>query len=71
MAASTMMTKMVYAANPPHTPVNSGYNPLGHPSDPNYVRVLGGSDFGIDYQCPSNCIPHHEDFEQMPHILHP
>lgn len=25
------------------------YFALSHPSDPNYIRVLGGSDFGIDY----------------------
>jgi hypothetical protein len=25
------------------------YFALGHPSDPNYIRVMGGSDFGIDY----------------------
>lgn len=25
------------------------YFALSHPSDPNYIRVLGGTDFGIDY----------------------
>jgi Phosphoesterase family len=25
------------------------YFALGHPSDPNYIRIMGGSDFGIDY----------------------
>lgn len=29
---------------------------LSHPSDPNYFRVLGGSDFGIDYNSPLNSI---------------
>jgi hypothetical protein len=28
---------------------DSNYYALGHPSDPNYVRVVGGSDFGLDY----------------------
>ncbi|HET9874275.1 MAG TPA: alkaline phosphatase family protein [Mycobacterium sp.] len=25
------------------------YHALSHPSDPNYIRIMGGSDFGIDY----------------------
>ncbi|MGB5795843.1 MAG: alkaline phosphatase family protein [Mycolicibacter algericus] len=29
---------------------------LSHPSDPNYFRVLGGSDFGIDYNSEPNSI---------------
>lgn len=29
---------------------------LGHPSDPNYFRILGGSDFGIDYNSEPNAI---------------
>jgi hypothetical protein len=32
------------------------YYALGHPSDPNYIRVLGGSDFGIDYNPTGNVI---------------
>ncbi len=32
------------------------YYALGHPSDPNYFRVMGGSDFGIDYNPVSNAI---------------
>jgi hypothetical protein len=32
------------------------YYALGHPSDPNYFRVLGGSDFGIDYNSALNSI---------------
>ncbi len=30
-------------------PHDTNYFALGHPSDPNYVRVVGGSDFGLDY----------------------
>lgn len=33
----------------------SNYYALTHPSDPNYYSILGGSDFGINYNCPSNC----------------
>jgi Phosphoesterase family len=29
---------------------------LGHPSDPNYFRIMGGSDFGIDYNPAGNVI---------------
>jgi hypothetical protein len=32
------------------------YYALGHPSDPNYFRVMGGSDFGIDYNPAGNVI---------------
>jgi hypothetical protein len=28
---------------------DDNYYALGHPSDPNYFRIMGGSDFGIDY----------------------
>ena len=31
------------------------YFALAHPSDPNYYPILGGSDFGINYNCPANC----------------
>ncbi|WP_369807274.1 alkaline phosphatase family protein [Mycobacterium sp. 852002-51057_SCH5723018] len=34
----------------------NNYYALGHPSDPNYFRILGGSDFGIDYNPPPNSI---------------
>ncbi len=34
----------------------SNYFALGHPSDPNYFRVMGGSDFGIDYNPTGNVI---------------
>lgn len=32
------------------------YYALGHPSDPNYFRIMGGSDFGIDYNPAGNVI---------------
>jgi hypothetical protein len=32
-----------------NNPYDTNYFALGHPSDPNYIRPLGGSDFGIDY----------------------
>jgi len=32
------------------------YYALGHPSDPNYFRIMGGSDFGIDYNPSANAI---------------
>jgi hypothetical protein len=32
------------------------YYALGHPSDPNYIRPMGGSDFGIDYNPVSNSV---------------
>jgi hypothetical protein len=35
----------------------SNYYGLTHPSDPNYTPVIGGSDFGFNYNCPSNCFP--------------
>jgi hypothetical protein len=34
----------------------SNYYALGHPSDPNYFRIMGGSDFGIAYNPVSNAI---------------
>jgi PE family/Phosphoesterase family len=34
----------------------SNYYALGHPSDPNYIRIMGGSDFGIAYNPVSNVI---------------
>jgi hypothetical protein len=34
----------------------NNYYSLGHPSDPNYFRIMGGSDFGIDYNPPPNSI---------------
>lgn len=35
---------------------DDNYYALGHPSDPNYFRILGGSDFGIDYNSAPNSI---------------
>lgn len=35
---------------------DDNYYALGHPSDPNYFRILGGSDFGIDYNSALNSI---------------
>ena len=35
---------------------DSNYFALGHPSDPNYIRVVGGSDFGLDYNPAGNVI---------------
>ncbi len=34
----------------------NNYYALGHPSDPNYFRIMGGSDFGIDYNPTSPSI---------------
>jgi len=34
----------------------NNYHALSHPSDPNYVRILGGSDYGIMYNPPPNSI---------------
>ncbi|WP_264005107.1 alkaline phosphatase family protein [Mycolicibacterium sphagni] len=31
------------------------YYALTHPSDPNYYPILGGSDFGIHYNCAADC----------------
>ncbi|WP_162131289.1 alkaline phosphatase family protein [Mycolicibacterium chubuense] len=33
----------------------SNYYALTHPSDPNYWPILGGSDFGVNYNCASDC----------------
>ena len=33
----------------------SNYYALSHPSDPTTGRLIGGSDFGISYNCASNC----------------
>src|SRR5271156_6471888 len=35
---------------------DSNYYALGHPSDPNYIRPLGGSEFGLDYNPAGNVI---------------
>ncbi|KAA1248903.1 phosphoesterase [Mycobacterium simiae] len=36
----------------------SNYYALTHPSDPNYTPILGGSDFGVNYNCPADCYDH-------------
>lgn len=33
----------------------SNYFALTHPSNPNYFPILGGSDFGVNYDCPVLC----------------
>ena len=33
----------------------TNYYALTHPSDPNYWPILGGSDFGVNYNCSSDC----------------
>ena len=35
----------------------SNYYGLSHPSDPNYYPIVGGSDFGFNYNCPAQCFP--------------
>jgi Phosphoesterase family len=35
----------------------SNYYGLTHPSDPNYYPIVGGSDFGFNYNCPARCFP--------------
>ncbi len=37
----------------------TAYYALTHPSDPNYYPILGGSDFGFNYNCPTDCIDQH------------
>jgi hypothetical protein len=41
------------------------YYALGHPSDPNYIRIMGGSDFGIDYNPTSNAIDANSLMQEM------
>jgi len=33
----------------------SNYFALTHPSSPNYYPILGGSDFGVNWNCPMDC----------------
>ncbi|SOJ56581.1 Phosphatidylinositol-3-phosphatase [Mycobacterium simulans] len=33
----------------------SNYYAATHPSDPNYTPILGGSDFGVNFNCPKDC----------------
>src|ERR1700753_3306781 len=44
---------------------DSNYFALGHPSDPNYIRPLGGSDFGIDYNPTGNVIDANSLMQEM------
>jgi hypothetical protein len=39
--------------------VATAYYALTHPSDPNYYPILGGSDFGFNYNCPTDCFDQH------------
>jgi hypothetical protein len=48
-----------------NNPHDTNYFALGHPSDPNYIRPLGGSDFGIDYNPASNVIDAPNLMEEM------
>ena len=43
---NTLLTMYGYASN---------YYALTHPSLPNYYPILGGSDYGVIYNCESNC----------------
>ena len=45
--------------------MTANYFALGHPSDPNYFRPLGGSDFGIDYNPTGNVIDAHSLMQEM------
>lgn len=36
--------------------LGANYYALTHPSSPNYYPILGGSDFGLNYNCATNCI---------------
>jgi hypothetical protein len=33
----------------------ANYFALTHPSSPNYYSILGGSDFGVGWNCPQDC----------------
>jgi hypothetical protein len=44
---------------------DSNYFALGHPSDPNYVRPVGGSDFGLDYNPSGNVIDANSLMQEM------
>lgn len=37
----------------------TNYYGLTHPSDPNYYPIVGGSDFGFNWNCPANCFDAH------------
>jgi hypothetical protein len=44
---------------------DSNYFALGHPSDPNYIRPVGGSDFGLDYNPTGNVIDANSLMQEM------
>ena len=44
---------------------DSNYFALGHPSDPNYIRPVGGSDFGLDYNPSGNVIDANSLMQEM------
>ena len=44
---------------------DSNYFALGHPSDPNYIRPVGGSDFGLDYNPAGNVIDANSLMQEM------
>jgi Phosphoesterase family len=46
-------------------PYADNYFALGHPSDPNYIRPLGGSDFGLDYNPTGNVIDANSLMQEM------
>ena len=43
----------------------ANYYALGHPSDPNYFRIMGGSDFGLAYNPVSNVINANSLMQEM------
>ena len=46
---------------------DSNFHALSHPSDPNYFRIMGGSDFGIDYNPAPNVINAPNLMQEMDH----
>ncbi len=48
-----------------HNGYADNYYALGHPSNPNYFRIMGGSDFGIDYNPTSNAIDANSLMQEM------
>ena len=48
-----------------NNPHDTNYFALGHPSDPNYIRPLGGSDFGIDYNPTGDAIDANSLMQEM------
>ena len=75
MTASTMMTKMVYAANPAANPASAGLQRSveGHNFIPSPAHIVSFTPTNGDFEHIDCCITilHHEDFEQMPHSSHP